>query len=634
MVPIGAPQHDRDPMEPLATLALPDTHGLAVLGLALFALVLFTRPTVPQESASLLVLLLLVLGFQFFPYSTPDGGAVEPTMFLGGFGNEALITIAALLIIGRALEATGALQPLTTLLGRLWNGPWSLALLVTLLACVLMSAFLSNTLTVVTLLPVLIGASLRGRWAASRVLMPVGFAALMGGMATTIGTSTNLLVVNEAEALGLPPFGMFHFVMPAAVGAVVGLLFLWLVAPRLLPDRDAPLREAAPRIFKTLLFVDENSWAVGRTLAELRERTGRRMNVARVQRGEGLSVAKLPSMRLQAGDRLQIADTREALKEYERLLGVSLHGIGEAAAGEVAGEAKVRQLAEVVVTPDSPLHAKTLSASHFRQRFGLTPLGMHRAAPGGTSDVTGDFEDAVLQAGDVILVQGPPDRLHELRASGTLLVLEGSVDLPRTAKAHLALAVVAGVILVAAAGFVSISVSAAAGAAVLVATGSLHWREIGGALSSAVVMVIVASLALANAAVLTGVHTFVAGLFLQAAGVLPAAFSLTLVVLGVALAGSLAPNVAVAVLSVPVAVAIAGGLDVPPEPFVLAVLFGANLSFATALGSRPNLLVLTAGGYRGRDFLRVGLPLTVLVWIAVSAALVLRYGVPWALPGG
>jgi di/tricarboxylate transporter len=249
-------------------------------------------------------------------------------------------------------------------------------------------------------------------------------------------------------------------------------------------------------------------------------------------------------------------------------------------------------------------------------------------------ELTGDFEDVILQAGDVILVQGGPDRLQELRASGTLLVLDGSVTLPRTAKARLALAVIAGVILAAAFGLVPISVSAAAGATLLVATNCLDWREVGGALSSAVVMIIVASLALAKAAVLTGAHSYLAGLVLDYAGLLPAAFTLAMVVLGVALLGSLTPNLAVAVLAVPVAAALAVGLDAPVEAFVLAVLFGANLSFASALGSRPNLLVLTAGGYRGKDFLRVGLPLTVLVWIAVSAALVFRYGVPWALPGG
>jgi di/tricarboxylate transporter len=634
MVKVGPPQPSPGLMDTIATLALPDTHGLAVIGLALFALVVLTRPSVPQESTSLMVLMLLVLGFEVFPYEG-SAGMVDSGVFLSVFGNAALITIAALLVIGRALEVTGALQPLIRLMLKVWAGPRSLALIVTLLVCAFVSAFLSNTLVVLALLPVLVGAAGRRRFPATRVLMPVGFAALLGGMMTTIGTSTNLLVVNEAEALGLPAFGMFHFVVPAAAGVAVGLLFLWLVAPRMLPERDAPIRQAAPRIFKAMFFVAEDSWAVGRTLAQLRERTGRRMNVSRVQRGDGLQVAKLPSMRLQAGDRLLVADTREHLKEFERLLGARMHG-------EFAGEEDMadddanaeQQLAELVVTPDSPLYGKTLSTTHFRQRFRLLPLAIHRASAGGMSEITGDFEDAVLQAGDVILVQGVPERIRELRASGSMLVLDGRVDLPKTTRAPLALGLTAIVVLTAATGWLHISVSATAGAALLIATGCIGWREVAGALSAPLVLIIVVSLALVEASIATGADAFLGALFLEVLGGLPAALSLSLVMLLVAIAGSLAPNVAVALLAVPVAVAIARGLGAPLEPFVLAVLFGANLSFATALGSRPNLIVSTAGGYLARDFMRVGIPLTLLVWLAISAALVIRYGVPWAVPAG
>jgi di/tricarboxylate transporter len=634
MVKVAPPPTSTGLMDTIATLALPDTHGLAVIGLALFAMVALTRPSVPQESTSLMVMMLLVLGFEVFPYQGP-AGKVDAGAFLAMFGNSALITIIALLVVGRALEVTGALQPLIRLMQRVWHGPRSLALLVTLLVCALTSAFLSNTLVVLALLPVLVGASGRRRFPASQVLMPVGFAALLGGMMTTIGTSTNLLVVNEAEALGLPAFGLFHFVVPAAAGVVVGLLFLWLVAPRILPERDAPIRQAAPRIFKAMFFVDEDSWAVDRTLAELRERTGRRMNVSRVQRGDGLQVAKLPAMRLQVGDRLMVADTRENLKEFERLLGARMYS-------EFAGDDQdpdedntvEQQLAELVVTPDSSLYGKTLSTTHFRQRYRLLPLAIHRATAAGTSEVTGDFEDAVLQAGDVILVQGAPERLRELRASGSMLVLDGRVDLPKTTRAPLALGLTAAIVLAAATGWMPISVSATVGAALLIATGCIGWREVAGALSAPLILMIVMSLALVEASIGTGADVFVAQLFLEVFGGLPAAVALALVLLLVAIAGSLAPNVVVALLTVPVAVAVARGLGAPLEPFVLAVLFGANLSFATALGSRPNLIVATAGGYLGRDFLRVGIPLTVVVWLAISAALVLRYAVSWSPAGG
>src|SRR6056297_867813 len=612
-------------MDTIATTALPDTQALAVIGLALFALVALTRPSVPQESTSLMVLMLLVLGFELVPYEGP-GGVLGSAEFLAMFGNAGLITVMALLVAGRALEVTGALQPLIRVMLKAWTGPRPLALIVTLLACAFTSAFLSNTIVVLALLPVLVGASARLRFPASHVLMPVGFAALLGGMTTTIGTSANLLVVKEAERLGLPPFAMFQFIVPAVVGLVVGVLFLWLVAPRILPERDAPIRQAAPRIFKAVFFVGEDGWAVGRTLAELRERTGRRMNVSRVQRGDGLQV----------GDRLFVAHTREHHKEYERLLGARMHSEFAGDEEDVGDEARAaeQQLAELVVTPDSPLYGKTLSTTHFRQRFRLLPLAIHRATAAGTSEITGDFEDAMLQAGDVILVQGTPERLRELRSSGSMLVLDGRVDLPKTRRAPLALGLMAAIVLAAATGWMSISVSATAGAALLIATGCIGWREVAGALSAPLVLMIVMSLALVQAFIVTGADLFLASLFLDLFGGLPAAVMLSVVMLLVAIAGSLAPNVAVALLSVPVAVAAARGLGAPLEPFVLAVLFGANLSFATALGSRPNLIISTAGGYLARDFMRVGIPLTVLVWLAISVTLAVRYAVPWGLAVG
>ena len=218
-------------------------------------------------------------------------------------------------------------------------------------------------------------------------------------------------------------------------------------------------------------------------------------------------------------------------------------------------------------------------------------------------------------------------------ASGSMLVLDGRMDLPKTTRAPLALGIALAVVLSAATGWLPVSVSATAGAALLIASGCIGWREVGGALSAPLVLMVVMSLALVEASVATGAAAFIADLFLAGFGGLPAAASLALVLLLVAIGGSLAPNVAVALLAVPVAAAVATGLGVGAEPFVLAVLFGANLSFATAIGARPNLVVATAGGYLARDFLRVGLPLTVLVWLAVSLALVWRYAIPWGLGG-
>ena len=307
-------------------LIAPDTHGVAVLLLIVVALFLFTRDRLPLETSSLFILIALVLGFQFFPYQS-DGGPLGPAQFLSGFGNEALVAICALMMIGKALETTGALQPLATIVSQTWSSRPLLALALTIVAVAILSAFINDTPIVVLMIPILVGISLRAKFPVSGVMLPMGLATIIGGMATTIGTSTNLLVVGIAQDLGLPQIGMFDFVLPVALVGGVGLVFLWLVAPRLLPDRVLPMADTAPRIFNSQLFITEDSFAAGKTMSEVLARTNGQMRVDRIQRSENLFIARLPSARLQPGDRLFVRDSPDNLKHFERLLGATLYNI-------------------------------------------------------------------------------------------------------------------------------------------------------------------------------------------------------------------------------------------------------------------------------------------------------------------
>ncbi|MFS8609716.1 MAG: anion permease, partial [Gammaproteobacteria bacterium] len=204
---------------------MPDLHALFALLLTVAALVLFTRDRIPLEAAALGVLVTLLVVFQLIPYSTP-GGRLDPTRFLAGFGNDALIAILGLLILAKGLETTGALQPLGLWLAKAWPSRPRTALLATMAIAAIVSAFVNNTPVVAMLLPMLIGVAARTKTPPSSMLMPVGFATMLGGMATTIGTSTNLLVVSIAEDSGLPEFGLFDFTLPAAIAGSLGLLYL------------------------------------------------------------------------------------------------------------------------------------------------------------------------------------------------------------------------------------------------------------------------------------------------------------------------------------------------------------------------------------------------------------------------
>ncbi|MDH3440396.1 MAG: SLC13 family permease [Gammaproteobacteria bacterium] len=606
----------------------PDVHGVAVLLLTVVALFLFTRDRLPLETSSLLILIILVAGFQFFPYQT-DGEPLGPVQFFAGFGNEALITICALMIVGKALETTGALQPLATIVGHAWSTRPVLATIVTLFAAGILSAFLNNTPIVVLLLPILVGVSMRVNFPVSDIMLPMGLATIIGGMATTIGTSTNLLVVGISRDMGIIEFGMFDFFLPVAIVGSVAIVFLWLVAPRLLPDRMPPLADTTPRVFNSQLFITEDSFAAGKTLSEVLAKTSGQMRIDKIQRSESLFLAKLPSVKLQPGDRLFVKDSPENLKHYEGLLGATLYNISDSEHPideDTPLKAEGQQLAEVVVTRGSPLHLRTLAAAQFSASYGLLPLAIHRARSP-SSQVTGDLNTIRLRAGDVLLVQGTRDAIDTLKASGNMLVLDGTTDLPHTHLANRALAVMGLVVVAAATGLMPISVSALIGVGLMIALDCLSWRDAGSALSTQVIMIIVTSLALGKALMGTGMADYLAIGFVSIVADLPIPIILSAFILIMTVLTNVVSNNAAAVIGTPISVAIAGQLGADPIPFVLAVLFGANMSFATPFGYQTNLLILSAGGYKFSDFLRVGIPLTIVMWLGFSILLPILYDI-------
>jgi di/tricarboxylate transporter len=446
-------------------------------------------------------------------------------------------------------------------------------------------------------------------------------------MSTTIGTSTNLLVVGIAEDLGERPIGMFDFTLPVVMAGFVGILFLWQVAPRLLPARKLPLSDASPRVFNALMYITEDSFAHGKTLSEVLARTQKRMKIDKIQRTDTLFLAKLPSVRIQAGDRLFVKDSPENLKEFETLLGATLHNVSDAdhpVSDEFPLAEQGQQLAEVVVTRGSPLHHQTLDSVGFAAHYKLLPLAIHRAREQ-ASDIKGDLAGIRLRAGDVLLVQGTRAHINELKMSGTMLVLDGTTDLPHTHRAPRALTIMALVIVVAATGLLPISVSALAGVGLMLLTHCLSWRDVTDALSAPVILIIVASIALGLALTHTGGADYLAQLYVLAAHGLPTPMVLSGLILLMSLLTNVVSNNAAAVIGTPIAISIARQLGVEAEPFVLAVLFGANMSYATPIGYQTNLLVLSAGGYKFSDFLRVGVPLTLIMWLAFSVLLPILY---------
>ncbi|MDF1528760.1 MAG: SLC13 family permease [Sedimenticola sp.] len=606
---------------------LPDPHAIAVLLLIVVALILFTRDYIPLETSSLLILVTLVVGFQVFPY-TRNGITLQPGDFFTGFGNEALVAICALMIVGQGLETTGALRPLATMLSKHWSNWPLLSFLITLLSAAILSAFLNNTPIVVMLLPILISVSIRNKQSSSEILMPMGLATLLGGMATTIGTSTNLLVVAIASDLGMRSFGMFDFALPVIVAGSTGLLYLWLIAPRLLPKRQALLSDTSPRVFDAVLYINSESFANGKTLAEVLEKTERRMKVDRIHRGEGLNVTRLPTAVLREGDRLLVRDTPELLKEYETLLGATLYNasdIENPIDEEHPLSSEGQLMAEVVVTEGSLLYRKTLKELRFAEHNNVVILAIHRSHSQANRTLRSGMGDVRLENGDVLLMQGAAERIKELKSSGKLLVLDASVYLPETSRARLALLIMAAVVAFAATGMLPIATSALCGVGLMLLTRCLDWEDAASALSTRVILIVVVSLALGLALMQTGGAEYIASLYVAVSTGLPISAILGGLMLLIALLTNVVSNNAAAVIGTPIAASIAAQLGLPPEPFVLAVLFGANMSYATPMGYQTNLLIYSAGGYKFSDFLRVGIPLTLIMWLGLLSMLIMMY---------
>jgi len=596
------------------------------MALVLLALFLFASERIPLATTSLLILVLLALLFELAPFAGPTGplGAAD---ILIGFGHQALITVCSLMIAGQALIRTGALEPVGRQLARWWSVSPVLSLLATLVIAAILSAFVNNTPIVILLLPILISVSLKTDTPASKLLMPLGFATSIGGMATSIGTSTNLLVVAVAADLGLVQFGMFDFAFPAMLAGGIGILYLWIVAPRIIPLREARLANTSPRHFSAQLRIHDDSFVNLKMLSEAIDLTSGTLDVKQILRGpENTRLIALPDLILRSGDRIVVKSTRHNLKEFETLLGASLFSGDEPVDEDHPLRDSTQQLAEVVVVPGSTLDGRTLNKARFSDRYQLMVLALYRSNKWANQPGAEHAEETRLHSGDVLLVQGAVQTIERLKSSRNLLVLDAKSALPISSKAPIAMLIMLYIIVSAAVGLLPIAVSALSGVLLMLLTGCLKWYDATRALDRSVILIIAASLAMGTAMVETGAAAFLAQAYVTTTEGLSPLIVLSGLLLVMAVLTNAVSNNAAAVIGTPIAIGIAQQLGQPAEPFVLAVIFGANMSFATPMAYQTNLLVMNAGNYTFGDFVRVGLPLIIIMWLALSFLLPWLYG--------
>lgn len=604
-----------------------NAHSIAILILIVIALVLFAQDRIRLETSSLFILILLVLGFQVYPYTMATGQVFSPTQFFMGFGHEALLTICALMMLGRGIEISGALKPLTTLMAKYWGKYPTLSLTLTLIIGALLSGFLNNTPIVVMLLPVLIGVALSNKTPPSKILMPVGLATLIGGTATTIGTSTNLLIVSVAEDLGAHEFAMFDFALPVLLVGGIGLLYLVFIAPKILPARDVPLQHKESRIFKASMMITRESLLHEKTLGEALRSTDYKMQVSRIVRGDN-QLIKLPTITLREGDGLIISGTAEQLLDYSQQFKADLYSLNDKThpiSRDNPFDDDDQVLAEILVTEGSLLANKTLNETRFSSLHELVVLALHRLNK--PQQLDSSISEVELHRGDILLVQGREDNLQKLKENTRLLVLDNTINVPASNKAPIAIFIMVAVIAIAALQLLPISISALCGVGVMLATRCLNWREISHALNPSIIMIIVVSLALGKAMQITGADQYLGHQFIEVMHGSPPFVILGALIFLMSFLTNVVSNTAAAVIGTPVAINIAYELGVPAEAFILAVLFGVNMSYATPIGYQTNLLIFSAGGYKFSDFLKVGIPLTIIMGLGFTLLLSLYYHV-------
>jgi len=540
-------------------------------------------------------------------------GILTPAEAFKVFSNEAAITVACMFVLSEALERTGVIETIAHRLNRaVGKSDWTV-LLVMLPIVAVLSAFINNTPVVVVFMPIMISLAAARGLKPSKLLIPLSFASIFGGMCTLIGTSTNILVSSTAQQLGQPPLGMFELGRAGWLLAAAGLVYLLTLGRKLLPDRDtlaSLLQTIASKQYLTEVLVAAASPLVGKTLAKTPLANQPQARVLEIIRAGELVYTPLNEIVLEAGDRLRLTTPLASVLELNQLKGVEM--LPKAALGVELVGAQKAVVAECVIGPRSSLTGRSIREVNFRRRYGVLVLAVHRQGV----NLREDFADVKLHYGDTLLVEGPESAMNRLRGHRDFLLL---LDVPETAKRRrkqaLAVGAIGLVVGLATLNVLPIGALAVMAAVAVVATGCLDVDEAYEAVDWKIIFLIFGMLALGMALEKTQGAELVAHTLIRGLGTWGPLVVLAAVVVMTSTLTNFLSNNAVAVLLTPIAIQAATELQVSPRPFIIAVALGASACFATPIGYQTNTLVYGAGGYNFRDFIKVGLPLNVLFCI-------------------
>lgn len=604
-------------------------HMWFVLFVTAAAVYFFAREKYPLEVTSIAILTSLLLFGQLFPLPDANGrNVLDAYNLLAGFANPALLAVLALLVMGQAIIRTDSLRPLIGFFVNNKNMPPKVAIFGILIFIMFCSAFLNNTPLVILAIPIMQAIGAAAHISESKIMMPLSFAAILGGMTTLVGSSTNLLVSSTIVELGYKPLGFFDFLVPGMIISAVGLVYLIIILPRLVPDRRSLKQEIEgdEKEFVAEIDITADSKLIGMECVNGVFEKLPDMDVRLIQRQGHLILPPFEAYAIEKGDIMIVAATKDSLAALLSKFPGFLLSDKETQAMEAVEEgaeasqdledsvADTKVLAELMIPPASRFVDMTIDQVDFYHQYGVVVLGIQRRA----RVVRRRMGRIRLEPGDVLLVvgtQGDVNMIREVSQSDAIVLSGSKKELPLPKKAPIAGLIFFITIFLASTGILSITVASITGAVALVATGCLNIRQATRAIDRKILILVGSMLALGGAMQSTGGAQFIADLMLKAPFADQPLLMISLLFLIVAFCTNVLSNNACAILFTPIAMNMAVNMGVDPYIFAIAVIFAANCSFASPIGYQTNLLVMGPGHYRFSDFMKAGVPLVIVVWI-------------------
>lgn len=579
------------------------------------AIVLFATEALPIDLVAISIMMVLILT-----------GVITPEEGVQGFSNKATITVAFMFVLSAALLKTGALQVLAHRLSKIFRYKFNAGILMMMFMIAIISAFVNNTPVVAVFIPVVIQIAYTSGQSPSKMLIPLSFASIFGGMCTLIGTSTNILVSGIAENEGIKAVGMFQMTPVAGILLVVGVVYMSVIGIKLLPKsrQSEDLKEKFDvNNYITLVELQSNSNSIGKKIMESELVTEFQMDIIEVRRNGSQFALPPGNFELNKGDILKVRCELEKLKSLKgkaKSLSVSPLKIGD---NDLSG--KNSALVELVITSSSEIHNKTLKELDFRRRYRAIPLAIRHK-----EDIMhNDLYDVKLKAGDVILAEVKSHYVKELsklesgQSAPFVLLSEDHITEFDKKKFSIVIGLIAIMVLLASLGVLDIMVGAITAVVILVLTRILTMKEIYRAINWKIIFLLVGALSMGLAITKTGLDVLIAEGLVRELAPLGIIGMISGLYLTTSLLTEVMSNNASAALMTPIAIAIAHTSGVAVLPFLITVMIAASATFMTPIGYQTNTMVYSAGNYKFKDFFKVGLGLNLLFWIISSIT------IPW-----